>query len=305
MGDETTEYIEREADLFQVGEYPDKGMTVTEADLDRLAASGDAPVKIEHSGGPITIGVASDFRRVGDWLKGKLRLLKPASELMDTLGIKGVSVAVPKDMTRILEVSWTGAPRVQGAQVYSGDADVVVFALGEPSSHKEVVMDDNDNGTISVPAPATMSHADVTAALAELRAKYAQLEQANADHARDAAESRHRLEQFRAEIRQREVEQRVDGAISAGQLPPVCKDAATAILHSDASVKFSDADTPVADLFADILAKLPRRFRRPLAGAGMTNAAENMTQAEKAFFAKHFPDLTLDQVAEFGLKVEV
>lgn len=163
---------------------------------------------------------------------------------------------------------------------------------------------DNDKGT-TTPQPATMSYADVTAALAELRSKYSQLEQANADHARDAADSRQRLEQFRAEIRQREVAQRVDSAVSAGQLPPVCREAAQAILLSDASVKFSDADTPVAELFVRILEALPRQFKRPLAGAGTANAADNMTQAEKAFYSRHFPDLTLDQVAEFGLKAEV
>lgn len=306
MADEP-EYIERDADLFEAGEYPDKGMTVTEEDLDRLAASPDAPVMIEHSGGPIRIGIATGFQRVGRWLKGKLKLLRDASNLMDTLGITGVSVAVPRELDRIIEVSWTGSPRVQNARVYSGDDDAeggaIMFALGEHSHQEESTMADDTNqaAALAAPAPvASMTHSDVTAALADLQARYAQLEAANATHARESAESRARLEQFRAEIRARDIETKVDTAIGAGKLPPVAREFAVAIMQSDGVVRFNDADTPVSELFASMLEVLPRLIKRPLAGAGTGDPVANMTESEKAFYAKHFPGLALEDIAKFG-----
>lgn len=305
------EYIERDADLFEAGEYPDKGMTVTEEDLDRLAASPDAPVMIEHSGGPIRIGIATGFQRVGRWLKGKLKLLRDASNLMDTLGITGVSVAVPRELDRIIEVSWTGSPRVQNARVYSGDDDAeggaIMFALGEHSHQEESTMADDTNqaAALAAPAAAAMSPSDVTAALAELQARYSQLERANTDHARQAAESRAQLEQFRAEIRAREIEARVDEAITGGKLPPAARGFALAIMKSDGSVRFNDVETPVAELFTQLLQLLPRTIKRPLNGAGTSDPVANMTEAEKAFFAKHFGDLSLEEVAKYGQKVEV
>lgn len=307
MADEP-EYVEREADLFACGDYPDKGCTVSEADLDRLAASPDVPVMIEHSGGPIRIGIATGFRRVGKWLKGRMKLLREASDLMDKLGIKGVSVAVTRDLDRLVEVSWTGTPRVQGAQVYSGDADacVIRFAVGE-QSQKEAEMSETNTAVqapaapAAAPAPvASMTHSDVTAALADLQARYAQLEAANATHARESAESRARLEQFRAEIRARDIETKVDTAIGAGKLPPVAREFAVAIMQSDGVVRFNDADTPVSELFASMLEVLPRLIKRPLAGAGTGDPVANMTESEKAFYAKHFPGLALEDIAKFG-----
>lgn len=302
------EYVERDADLFEAGEYPDKCMTVKPEDLDILAQSPDVPVMIEHSGGPIRIGIATAFERVGNWLKGKLKLVREASELMDKVGIHGVSVAVTQDLSRLLEVSWTGSPRVQGARVYSGGAEkAIVFSLGAESSHKEDNMAEITPNAAAAPpaAPAQMSPVEVSAAVAEMQARYSQLEQSNAKLANDAATSRAQLEQFRAELRARDITQTVDNAIMAGQLPPVAREFATAILQSDGVVRFNDADTPVAELFKGLMATLPRRFGKPLAGAGTSDPAANMTEAERAFFARHFPDLALENVAEFGLKAEV
>ena len=53
---ETEMVHERDAKLLEVGAYPDKGLTVTEADLDgivsRFSADG-APVKVEHMDMPL------------------------------------------------------------------------------------------------------------------------------------------------------------------------------------------------------------------------------------------------------------
>ena len=53
---ETEMVHERDAKLLEVGAYPDKGLTVTEADLDgivsRFSADG-APIKVEHMDTPL------------------------------------------------------------------------------------------------------------------------------------------------------------------------------------------------------------------------------------------------------------
>lgn len=123
------DHVVREADLFQAGSYPDKNMTVTEADIARLAATdGTIPIQVEHAGGPIQLGFVDGLTAAGKWLKGRLNFLPEAHALLDRLGVRGLSVGVAPDLSRILEVSSTGSPRVAGAQYY---ADRTKFALGE------------------------------------------------------------------------------------------------------------------------------------------------------------------------------
>ena len=49
----TTQTIEREAKLFEAGSYPDRGIEITEEDLDRIIANAsEAPIRIEHTATP-------------------------------------------------------------------------------------------------------------------------------------------------------------------------------------------------------------------------------------------------------------
>ena len=58
----TTIMIEREAKLFEAGSYPDRGIEITEEDLDSIVANThEAPVRIEHIDTPFdgAVGVLS------------------------------------------------------------------------------------------------------------------------------------------------------------------------------------------------------------------------------------------------------
>lgn len=113
-------YVTRDADLFEAGDYPDRKMTVSEADLSRLASTpGEIPIQVEHAGGPIKLGFVDGLSAAGKWLRGRLNFIPEASALLDKLGVRGVSVSVPRDLSRVLEVSVTGSPRVAGAAFYS------------------------------------------------------------------------------------------------------------------------------------------------------------------------------------------
>ena len=73
---ETEMVHERDAKLLEVGAYPDKGLTVTEADLDGIVArfSGEGtPIKVEHMDTPLDpLGRVQKVWRDGNALMAKL-----------------------------------------------------------------------------------------------------------------------------------------------------------------------------------------------------------------------------------------
>ena len=137
----TTETIEREAKLFEAGSYPDKGIDITEEDLDRIiAGSKEAPVRIEHTNTPFdgALGVLKGVYRRGKELFGKLCFTRAAWELINAANARRLSVAIRKDKTGIAEVSLVREPRIADAAVFS-ESEVtrlaeVDFALEPPES---------------------------------------------------------------------------------------------------------------------------------------------------------------------------
>lgn len=119
--------IEREAKLFEAGSYPDRGIEISEEDLDRIIANtSDAPLRIEHSATPFdgALGVLKSVYRKGRELFGKLCFTNAAWELVKAANAKRLSVAILKDKSGISEVSLVRAPRIADAAVFS-DSDVV------------------------------------------------------------------------------------------------------------------------------------------------------------------------------------
>lgn len=123
----TTQTIEREAKLFEAGNYPDREIEVTEEDLDKIIANTiEAPVRIEHTATPFdgAIGMLKSVYRRGKELFGKLCFTPAAWELIQAAGAKRLSVAIKKDKSGIAEVSLVREPRIADAAVFSAD-DVV------------------------------------------------------------------------------------------------------------------------------------------------------------------------------------
>lgn len=113
--------IEREAKLFEAGSYPDKGLEVSEEQLQSLVDGFTAPVPlmVEHLAQGWQIGQLKRLWRRGKELFGRLTLLPEAEALLKRLGIRGISVAVTPDVKRIVEVSVTATPRVADARLLS------------------------------------------------------------------------------------------------------------------------------------------------------------------------------------------
>jgi hypothetical protein len=116
-------WVERKAKLFEVGEYADKNLRVEASDLQRLAASLDAPVPvwIEHTETPLEMGYLTDIYAAGNELFGVLSLTPEADGVIEQSKAKSLSLSVSKNMDRIYEVSIVASPRVESARLFCED----------------------------------------------------------------------------------------------------------------------------------------------------------------------------------------
>lgn len=118
------EMIERDAKLFAAGSYPDRGIDVTEADLDQMVAGHQpVPIKVEHTDSPLELGAVTKLWRVGKELFGKLVFTAPAWSLLVSSGARKLSAAIKKDKSGLTEVSLVRVPRIADAAVFSGSDD--------------------------------------------------------------------------------------------------------------------------------------------------------------------------------------
>lgn len=122
--DPNLRWIDREAKLFQAGDFPDKGVTVGRDMLDSLAGNFvlPVPVLIEHSESPLEIGFLTDVRVEGSELFGTVALTEEANALIEQSDAKALSLGLNKELNAIQEVSLVRNPRIPDAKLYSGAA---------------------------------------------------------------------------------------------------------------------------------------------------------------------------------------
>lgn len=119
----TKDWIARRAKLFECGEYPDKGVTVTPEILAQLEANfrEPVPVLIEHATSPLELGFLTQVHVDGADLLGVVQLSPEANALIEASGAKSLSLGLSKDLTSIREVSLVQNPRVADAQLFQSD----------------------------------------------------------------------------------------------------------------------------------------------------------------------------------------
>ncbi len=121
-----SDLVRRPTLLFKAGEYADKGVTVTEDDIDRLIArfneAGEAPVKVEHMDTPLDpFGHVVALYRRGPDLFGMLTFSAGVDALIEERGVKNVSISLVRESEengggfRMKETSLVFSPRVAGA----------------------------------------------------------------------------------------------------------------------------------------------------------------------------------------------
>ncbi|MFN8139932.1 MAG: hypothetical protein U0R49_09065 [Fimbriimonadales bacterium] len=143
---EITDWRDRPAKLFEIGEYKDKNLSVSEADLQKLAANFDLPVPIliEHTENPLHLGYLTDVQAAGSELFGLLTLTPEADELLRASNATSLSVCVSKDFDAIFEVSVVSSPRVESARLFCHNfcsptsTDIKVRELEQERDEREI-----------------------------------------------------------------------------------------------------------------------------------------------------------------------
>ena len=142
---ETEMVHERDAKLLEVGAYPDKGLTVTEADLDGIVArfSGEgAPIKVEHMDTPLDpLGRVQKVWRDGGALMAKLLFPEDLAGFLRRRGVQKLSVGLSREKVGLglAEVSLVLKPRVAAAAMFSGDdKDAEIVRLRAELTAREV-----------------------------------------------------------------------------------------------------------------------------------------------------------------------
>lgn len=116
------EWVDRRAKLFEVGDYPDKGVTVEEWHLAALCESFDLPVPvlIEHARSPLEIGYLTSLEAEGGELFGTIALTREAHELIESSGARSLSLGLTPELTEVREVSLVERPRIASARLFGG-----------------------------------------------------------------------------------------------------------------------------------------------------------------------------------------
>ena len=113
--------VEKEAKIFEAGEYPDKGIEISEDDLDAIVSNfGEVPVKVEHTDSPLDpLGLVKRVWRTGKDLFAQLAFPGDMASFLDRRGVKKLSVGLLKDPLRLAEVSIVLSPRIPSAAMFS------------------------------------------------------------------------------------------------------------------------------------------------------------------------------------------
>ena len=125
---------ERVARLLEAGDYPDKGLKLTEEDLDEIVAqfAADAPtvpVKVEHVDSPLDpLGHVKRVWREGTALFGTLAFPDDLAAFLRRRGAAKLSVGLQRTPLALREVSLVLKPRIAGAVLMN---EAALMSVGE------------------------------------------------------------------------------------------------------------------------------------------------------------------------------
>lgn len=270
------EIVTRTAKLFEVGDYPDKGIKITTDALDSIVAGfASIPVKVEHSNTPFdgSLGDCTKIWRDGNDLKGEIGFSPEAWGLIDKAGARKLSIGIKKDLSALTEVSLVKNPRIAGAAVFDDRIEMTTGELEEiitmdntepetepviNTAKPEEVNTMADEITKAPEGAATFTDeqkAEIAKMLSEVRAGVetqfsSSIEQLKADNAALAFANKTKDVQFK-----------LDELKRAGKITPACEPMAREILMSGSQVvTFGDAQTDIAGLFTKFVEALPKQI---------------------------------------------
>ncbi len=270
-------WIHRRAKLFEAGEYPDKGVTVTAEHLCALATSFDTPVPllIEHAQTPLQMGYLTSVLQEGIELFGTVCLTPEADALVESSGAKSLSLGLAPDLSSIREVSLVRNPRVQSARLFGGEVvfEGAIWDEGGEGNEGDG-SDRGERGTEFTPSASPPSPPSSKPASS--------------------------LEQEWLRLRSAQVDQEVDQLMREGRICPAQCQFAKALLQSEDTIAFDGEAKPVRQLVRAFLDRQPRmNLFAELAPAPPTDYSSPLLLPEEAaFYRKHFPEVPLDEIAK-------
>ncbi len=257
--------MERDAKLFEAGEYPDRGLTVTEAHLDQLVQSftDAAPVLLEHLAGGWVVGSLKRVWKRGKELFGRVQLLPEAAALIQRLGIRGLSVGLTPDLQRILEVSVTAAPRVADARLWSDACRFTAhWVAPEAGEGEEQMNEESVVGAEETPQPSVSAPTDASRVDAE----------------RDAL---------------------LTGWMQRGRLTPAAAPYARALLQATGTmVRFGEESLDAATLFRKLMEAMPALDLYSERALTVPDDDMPFTDEQRAWLLRHWGDVPLKTLAE-------
>ena len=114
--------MEREAKIFESGNYEDKGISVSEEDLQKYVNNfKPCPVKLEHADTAFdgVLGTLKKIYKKGKELFGIIDFSEEAWNLIEKAHAKKLSISLNPDNYSISEISIVQNPRVEDARVFA------------------------------------------------------------------------------------------------------------------------------------------------------------------------------------------
>ncbi len=236
------DYVDRECLLFEAGEYADKGLAITQADLETIArnSAAEIPVRVEHlseSAFDEAMGVIRNLSARDGRLWGTMRLPVETWRFLQRAGAKALSVALDVTGLRVLETSIVKRPRVESAQVFGGGSS---FNTNKDTNVSCITLETE----IKLESEGAQGDMGIKQFAERLIGQIRELA-AGAD---DGGE----LKMAPAELDRRIMEFKRSGRLSAN---PAAEELARAILRCDHShlIQFKQEVQPLAELFQRFL----------------------------------------------------
>jgi hypothetical protein len=246
--------VEKDAKIFEAGEYPDKEITIGEEDLDGIIENfTEVPVKVEHTDSPLDpLGTVKRIWRRGRELFARLAFPSDLAGFLERRGIKKLSVALHKDPLRLAEVSLVLSPRVPSAAMFGqtgehGDADL--------SNPKSEIRNPQCGGEVNDDM---------------------------ADQDKDA-----RIRELQFALRAKDVEAKLGELKAQGKVVPAAEAYAREILlQGDGKVTFGEGEATVAQLFECFLDAQPKVITFGELAPSVIGNASPLTAEEEELLAK-------------------
>lgn len=258
--------IIRDAKLFEAGNYPDRKLSVSEADLDRIiAGTVSCPIKVEHMDTPFdgALGVVRSFYRKGKELWGKMHFSPVAWEFVKASNAKRLSVHIAASLDRLLEVSLVVHPRVADAAVF-GD---LTQPLASDSMFASELLFSYDLSISEGGGAKPMADQDlnVVIAAAEERGKAAGRVEVEAQFSEREKGYTRTIADLKRDDAKSAASVKLSMWKSEGKLPPVCEKYAEAILiDGTAKVTFADGGhMSAADALVQFMTHMPKVVEIP------------------------------------------